>query len=41
MKLPAMIFALALTGMAMPSALAQTSDATVAVEGGQILGGRR
>ncbi len=38
MKLPAMIFALALTGMAMPSALAQTSDATVAVEGGRILG---
>ena len=41
MKLPAMISVLtglALTGFAMPSALAQTSDATVAVEGGKILG---
>ena len=38
MKLPTMIFALVLTGIAMPSAFAQTSDATVAVEGGKIQG---
>jgi para-nitrobenzyl esterase len=38
MKLPAMIFALALTGIAMPSAFPQISDATVAVEGGKIQG---
>src|SRR4249920_264615 len=38
MKLPAIIFALALTGVAMPSVFAQTSDATVAVEGGNIQG---
>ena len=38
MKLPAIIFALALTGVAMPSVFAQTSDATVAVEGGKIQG---
>lgn len=38
MKLPAIIFAPALTGVAMPSVFAQTSDATVAVEGGKIQG---
>jgi hypothetical protein len=38
MKLPAMIFALVLTGTAMPSAFAQVPDSTLSVEGGKIQG---
>ena len=39
MKLPVIISVLVLTGFVMSSAVAQTSDSTVAVEGGRILGG--
>ena len=38
MKLPAMIFALMLTGLGATSAFAQTPDSAISVEGGKVLG---